>query len=376
MLYQEKIMIIPIILFASIAFFILFGAHYFVYRSALFFFPLPADIRIWLAWMLFFLGASFLASTFLAHWYDSSFSKWYYIFSAVWAGILSNIFFAFLIAKLIALVLPGFADEKSKILLGIAFLFLGLAVSIYGLWNARHPRLKYIEVQIANLPATWHGRTAVQLSDIHLGYMYGSNYMRGVAGQIKEAGPDIIFLTGDVFDGVGDNLVESVSPLKDLSPQLGKFFILGNHETYLGIDKTINAIKTIDARVLRDEIAEVDGLMVAGADYPAMRVRQSPEHLKSLLDRLDKDKPSILLNHEPIYTSLVKSAGVDLQLSGHTHNGQLWPYNIFTRLIYGKYHNGFFQENNFAINTSAGTGTWGPPMRIGNTPEITVIRFK
>ena len=243
----------------------------------------------------------------------------------------------------------------------------------YGVWNANHPKLRHIEVSIKNLPSSWRGLTAVQISDLHLGAIRGRGFFQRVVDTINTVHPDIVFITGDLFDGAGDNLLDISSPIKDIKAPLGKYFITGNHETYLGIGKALGALEGTGVDILQDRLVEIDGVQILGIDYPHGEGRKD---LGSVMQLLDRSKPNIVLFHSPVHIPFFKQSGVNFQLAGHTHKGQLWPLNYITDRVYDGYDWGLHEEEDYTLYTSVGTGTWGPPMRTGNTPEITVIKFK
>lgn len=252
-------------------------------------------------------------------------------------------------------------------------LLLGIAFGIYGLWNAQNPIIKNTDIQISNLPESWKGKKIVQLSDIHLGLVYGADFMLDVINKVNEQNPDIIVITGDYFDGNCCGLQNYALMLNQLKAQKGKYFITGNHETYIGTDTVRNALTDTDVVFLNDETVDIDGLKITGIGYPLIGENKD---FGSILKKIKPEDPDILLYHEPSIIKQTKKADVDLMLSGHAHDGQMVPLNLITRMIFGKYHTGFYKEGNFNINTSTGVGTWGPPLRTGNHPEIGVFTLK
>lgn len=179
---------------------------------------------------------------------------------------------------------------------------------------------------------------------------------------------DFVFITGDLFDGTGDDLYRFIEPLTRLKVPI--YYITGNHETYLGVEKAVAAIEKTKIKLLRDEIVDLGGIQLIGIDYPQ---RGWKKDIAPVLEKIDRTKPSILLYHEPAQIETAKRFDVSLQLAGHTHNGQMWPMKIFTFLIYKGFDHGLHQMGDFSLYTTSGAGTWGPPMRIGSTPEIVII---
>jgi uncharacterized protein len=150
-------------------------------------------------------------------------------------------------------------------------------------------------------------------------------------------------------------------------------YILGNHETYLGVDKVERVIRKTKIKLLRDQIVEIGGLQIIGIDYPP---REQSKNLEPVLETMDKGKPTILLFHRPSQVETARRYPIALQLSGHCHNGQMYPMQIFNYLAFKGLSHGLHQFGDFTIYTTSGVGTWGPPMRIGSTAEIVIITLQ
>jgi hypothetical protein len=159
------------------------------------------------------------------------------------------------------------------------------------------------------------------------------------------------------------------------APQ-GIYFVTGNHETYLGVQRACEALRTTPVRVLADERVVIDGLQVIGINYPE---RGHPSDFAGKMAKLpgfDPALPSILLYHSPSQVAEAKAAGINLQLSGHVHQGQIFPLQVITRLLFGRYYHGLYVDRDYTLYTSSGTGVWGPTMRTGNHPEIAVFQLE
>jgi hypothetical protein len=209
-----------------------------------------------------------------------------------------------------------------------------------------------------------------------LGRVLGAAFLQDLVEQINRENPSIVFITGDLFDGIDGRLDGLVAPLNGLRAPLGIYYVTGNHETYLGVDRALAALKKTKVRVLRDEMVVIDGLQIIGIDYPERAFSKNVAAVITKLPEFNSGAPSILLYHNPSQVGQAKAAGINLQLSGHTHKGQIFPIQFISRLIYGKYYNGLHVEGDYTIYTSSGAGTWGPTMRTGNHPEIAVIRLE
>lgn len=350
------------------------ATHYLVYAGLTRWLDINSQAgRTMLGVSLVFLAISFVAASALARYFSGAAVKYYYLLAAVWEGLIVYLLLSFGIIWLISYISQSLGWAINIKLLAAVFIALAFMTTGYGVWNARRPIVKRITVPIKNLPVDWRDRKAVLISDLHLGILLGTDFMDKIAGLINNEQPDMLFITGDYFDGTCPNYKALAEPLKFVEPPLGKYFALGNHETYLNNEEALKSLEQAGVKVLRDEIVDIGGMFIVGADYPQAG---SKNNIEELLTQVDKEKPSILLYHEPRFIKLAQASGIDLQLAGHIHGGQFFPINLITRLIYGKYHYGLHRKDNYAIYTTSGAGTWGPPLRIGARAEIVVISFK
>jgi hypothetical protein len=260
--------------------------------------------------------------------------------------------------------------------LGWAAVGSAMLYSAYGIANAYHPRIVRFDVRIKNLPPRWRGRKLVHLSDLHLGRVLGAPFMARVVDGVMAENPAIVLITGDLFDGSDGKLEDLVAPLNRLAPPEGVYFVTGNHETYLGVERSYAALRSTPVKILADECLEIDGLQVVGISYRERGHSWDFAGKMAGLRGFDPTRPSILLYHSPSQIAQAKAAGISLQLSGHVHQGQIFPLQFVTRLIFGKYYHGLHNEGDYTLYTSSGTGLWGPTMRTGNHPEIPVIRLE
>jgi len=368
---------ILISLFIVIALSILFLGHYLVYASILHFFGIIAfEHRTALAVVLFVLPLSFIASSFLAHWSDNLLTRVLYFCSSLWLGVGLTLLTAFGLAWMAWGLTRLFARSPNPMWFGLAAVGLTVVYSAYGIWNAYHPRVVNFHVHIKNLPPSWQGKTLVQLSDVHLGQVLHADFLARAVAKINAQKPAMVLITGDLFDGADGNLEALVAPLNRLVAPQGIYFVTGNHETYLGVQRSYAALRATPVRILADECVVIGGLQVIGISYPERGHALNFAEKMAKLPGFDPALPSILLYHSPTQVAEAKAAGINLQLSGHVHQGQIFPLQFITRMMFGKYYHGLHTEGDYTLYTTSGTGLWGPTMRTGNHPEIAVIHLE
>jgi predicted MPP superfamily phosphohydrolase len=277
---------------------------------------------------------------------------------------------------IITFVTRFFNFNIEPFILAVFFFTVAAIVTANGAWKTFRPQIKEITVKIPNLPAEWKGKKIVQLSDVHLGQVYRENFMRHVAQKVNSAEPEMVVITGDLFDGMDGDLHSPVKPLNLIRARQGIFFVTGNHETYLGLEKAFAALQNTKIKILEDEVVDVNGLKLIGISHPLrMETKDIAATLRQLSDAY-VGHPNILLYHSPIQIDQIRKEGVNLELCGHTHKGQIFPLNLITRAIYHGYDYGLHKLGTYTLYVSNGVGTWGPSVRTGNTPEIVVITLK
>ena len=235
-----------------------------------------------------------------------------------------------------------------------------------------------LDIPLRGLPAEMDGFTVVQLSDLHYGMLTENGKLSRIMERVNELKPDLIVITGDLVDEGVSHMEEMAQPLKLLKSRHGVLAITGNHEYYAGVNRAVEIMKSAGIEVLRNEMKVLpSGLQFLGVDDPTgSRRREEPAaDLEKQLSRLDREKASILLYHQPIHFEKAASFGVGLQLSGHTHGGQLYPIIYISRMIYPRTP-GLHQIGESKMYVSRGAGTWGPPMRLGSPPEIVEITLR
>lgn len=300
-----------------------------------------------------------------------------------WAGSLAmGLFSSVLVLTLlrdVLLLVAGTPALTTATAIGV--LVAATLMSLIGFINARRvARIVQVDIPLADLPAPLHGFTIVQLSDIHVGPTIKRDYVAAIVRHANHLGADVIAITGDVVDGNVAQLAPHTAPLADLRAPHGVFLVTGNHEYYSGAPAWIAEFRRLGLRVLLNEhvVIERGGarLVLAGVtDYSAQAFdpaqRSDP---KAALRGSPDGVPRILLAHQPRSALAAEEAGFDLQLSGHTHGGQFWPWNLFVTLQQ-PFTAGLHRLGRLKIYTSRGTGYWGPPKRFGAPSEISVLRL-
>ena len=372
--------------------------HFSLYRFVLRWFEIshPAARTVLLA-VVSFLAVSFMAAFFLLRWDETPWTINFYRMAAVWFALSIKLVLAVAATWTLYLALRVFgAPESAFRFAASGCVALALAWSAFGFWTAFHPVLTQVDVSLENLPERWRNRTIVQLSDLHLGHFHTAAGMHRLAERVNALAPDLVVITGDLFDGMAEGRMELVAPLSRLSSRLGVFFVTGNHEVYAGLRRCLGLVEKAGIRVLFNEVVEVDGLNLMGIAYPGIKNKDEISGLDPALDPSKGPRPLILLFHTPTDIrqdgaqdrrtatywrpdtsfALSRELGVSLQLSGHSHKGQVFPFDHITRWIYNGYDYGLHRMGGFSLFTSSGVGTWGPPMRTAAPPEIVVITLK
>ena len=245
------------------------------------------------------------------------------------------------------------------------------------------PVVRRVPIRIPGLDPGLAGLRIVTFSDGHLSHTYGGRRFERVVETVNAQRPDVVAIVGDLVDGDVDELREDAAPLADLVSAQGVFFVTGNHEYFVDTDAWLRHLPTLGIDVLRNERVPVRGRGVSSFDLAGIDDRTAaasglPGHgadLDAALDGRDDGVPLVLLAHQPVMVEQARAAGVDLQLSGHTHGGQLWPFD-YAILLDQPVVEGWSQQGPTQLYVTAGAGNWGPQMRVGARPEVTVVELQ
>jgi predicted MPP superfamily phosphohydrolase len=287
-------------------------------------------------------------------------------------------FMLYLLLSVILVDLFSLVLKTQALYYGIAVLVLSISVSSIGIWNAFNVRQTEQQITIKGMQKDIK---AMHLTDIHIGHFRGKEFLTNIVARTNDANVDVVFVTGDLFDGKVALSEENMEPLKYLHAPV--YFIEGNHDNYTGVQKIKSTLKGFGINVLENEIADFNGIQIIGlnhmlADHESanMHAVANGKTVQSVLDSLplDTNKPSILLHHGPDGIKYAAQNGIDLYLAGHTHAGQLFPINIFANMMF-EVNRGLHDFNGTKVFVSEGVGTFGPPMRIGTKSEMVVLNL-
>jgi hypothetical protein len=355
---------------------LLLAAHCFIYYTCISFWQtLSPQIVLLLGTSLSLLSFTFVPAALLAFFHANRLVTLLYRLASVWLGFLNYLFWAACLCWLADMALTALGLHANRPFIAATLFGLAVAVGLYGLVNARILRIRRISVRLPGLPEAWRGRTALLLSDLHLGHINGRSFSRRIVAMAERLNPHLIFLPGDLFDGVRADAAALAEPFSQLAPPFGSYFSTGNHDEFGNAANYTEILNRIGISVLANAMVTIDGLQIAGVSYGDSG---SPIHLRAILESLHlvPGRASILLNHVPNRLPIVEQAGISLQLSGHTHSGQLFPFTFFTRCAFGRFTYGLQRFGGLQVYTSSGAGSWGPPMRVGTRPEVVLFTFE
>ncbi|MBN2200645.1 metallophosphoesterase [bacterium] len=339
----------------------------------------PILMWIWFAWVLTFPVGRFLESA--TH---NGLSRILVVAGSVYLAVMASLFLLFLVSDLIQLILKlipeasvrsAASSAKWPVVSASVVVAVTLLSTLAGAWNAGTVTVRNLDLQIPKAVEGMKDLRIAALSDTHFGTVLGRRHMDKVAARIREIDPDIILFCGDIFDedlteATEQNIAEAI---KALPSRHGTFAVLGNHEHFHNPRKAVEYLRSAGVVVLEDSIATVsDRIRIIGRKDRQAGFRKT---VGDLVQTLQPEDIRILLDHQPFHLEEAEKNGIDLQFSGHTHYGQLFPFNFITDLVYELSY-GYLRKGNTHIVVSSGAGTWGPPVRTAGRTEVVGIRVR
>jgi len=374
------------LIFFTVILSIHFLVNFYIYRKISLFLP-PETIYRTIALTTFWISASsYFAGRVLEKFYLSLFSDLLIWIGAIWFAFMLYFVLSFLVVDFLRLVdylfgvFPSFITRNfpnTNYIAGIiVFGMISLTV-LFGFINSRYIVVKDLEMKIEKKAGNLTELKITMFSDLHLGSMIGKKYAQKVVRMVNEQNPDIILIPGDIIDeDIEPVLRDSIcEELKKLRSKYGTYSITGNHEYIGNAEKAVDYLTRNGINVLRDSSLLVDSsFYLVGREDRSIRqfTGRNRKPLPEIMKDVTKDLPVILMDHQPFKLEEAEGLGADLQLSGHTHHGQLWPFNFITEKIY-ELSWGYKMKGNTHYYVSCGVGGWGPPVRIGSRPEIVNI---
>lgn len=363
--------ILSFLLFLSIFSAVMYGIHYFIFTNISKHIGLSDKLLNYIKWFIILSGISIVAGPILSRFLQIHFIKQY---GFIWLGSASIIFSLFLAAKIFMLI---FQTKHKQIV--IISLVISFFIIIYSVINqASKPVVKSLEIYTKKGESGFKNLSIVQLSDMHIDNSTNINRIISIVETINSLNPDLIVITGDLIDGpVSKNNHIIAQALKNLRSKYGVYAVTGNHEYYSGIKNFFELAKNCGICVLNDKTININEQMdLTGiTDHSSARAKKNNPGSYIFMNKLDKKKINILLSHRPYGFEMFMKMGIDLQLSGHTHAGQIPPMDLIVQIFY-KFPYGLYRIGDSYIYTSSGTGIWGPPMRFLSDSEIVHIKIK
>ena len=344
------------IIFLSIILLLSFAINFYVLSRLCGLFRIKKGAAFWIFVLL--CTVSLIGATIFRSSVDNIISSTLYFISAGWYGVLWLLFSTLIVYEILRFFL-----KIKPFTAGVLIITIVALATIYSFINAQ-----FIHIKKLTIPGNTD-LNVVQFYDIHLGSVSG-NFLERVIDKTNTLNPDLILITGDLVDNHNKKTQKALEALKNLKAPT--FFVTGNHERYVGPAKVINSLKAANVKALRNQLTNFGEIQIIGID-----ANTDKNNIEQVIQKLNMDSSRfcILISHHPVELETLSLAGVDLALSGHTHGGQIFPFNYVVRLSH-KYLSGLYKHNGTYLYVTSGTGTWGPRMRLGSRSEIVLIKIK
>lgn len=347
---------------------------------------IPASYEIYYIALFMFLSLSYLTGRFLERKYPGRFSSALIWIGSLWlAAIVYFLLFTILIdlLRLINFIVPFYPAyvysdyRKFKLIIFFVVTAVVVLIVLFGYLNARSPRIMYLNLEIPKKTNGLKQLTIAVASDIHLGTIICKSRLEKIVNIINSLDADLVLLPGDVVDeDIGSVIRQNLGEtLRKIKSKYGVYGITGNHEYIGGVEPACKYLVEHGIIELRDSAAKVaDSFYIVGREDRSIKgfAGKTRKTFEELMQGVDKSLPIILMDHQPVHLEEAEQNGIDLQLSGHTHHGQLWPFNFITKKVY-ELSRGYKKRGKTHYYVSCGVGTWGPPVRTGNRPEVISI---
>jgi len=326
----------------------------------------PFYITVVAGTISFFITMGFLKST------SNGLFGLYYLVSSSFLGFLLFTLLLLLCFEIINLII-----KLPRKLSGITILGLAFLITVCSIWNSRHYEISRIDIPVNSLQ---NELNIMHLSDIHLGFQRGADYLEDIVNETNALNPDLVLITGDIIDSKGDESINLLAPLSRL--EAPAYFTYGNHDFYAGLDRVLEALEENKVKVLRNEVVITNGIQLVGLEY--MNTDTLTYDIHQVNDKtisevlptlnLSAELPAVVMQHGPVGADYLAQNGIDCVIVGHTHAGQVFPATIIAEYVF-PYNIGLHKYENTYIYVSQGAGTFVLPMRLGTFNEITLIRL-
>ena len=372
------------IIFFTIVLGVYFGGNFYIYKRAIHALHSGGTFLFLFKILLLALILSFPIGRLMDRFCRCEFSDFLTVVGSFWLGVMLYSVLTLAFIDLLRVInhyfnaFPQFIDSNpvtaGRILFICAFLLVSVIMA-FGFFSARNVKITQIDIPLKKLSLKHNALKIVQISDVHLGTIIHKERLIEIVEKANALNPDLVLITGDLVDENVAKLEDMVDPLSKIKSRLGVYAVTGNHEFYAGVDQAVRFMEQAGVCVLRNRYVTIDStLNLVGLDYMTeeQQLGRINPPLEEIMKGMDKSLPTILMYHTPIRLKKAEAAGIDLQLSGHTHKGQLFPFNLITKLVY-TVDSGYARIGKMQIYVSNGVGTWGPPLRVGAPPEIVQI---
>jgi uncharacterized protein len=373
------------LIFFGIILVIYSAANYYLYIRGIQAFSIVQPLRRWYTVAYIVLSYSFFVAMILERTASSAFSEWVFRIGTFWLAFMLYLLMAVIVIDLVRLVnllfhfLPPIT-ASFKSIAGITAISLVSIIVIAGYINARNVVVKEIPITIYKKVNGNPDMKVLMVSDIHLGALIGERREKRLLDIVREQHPDLVLICGDLIDSeIAPVLRKNLGKhIQEIKTPMGVYAITGNHEYIGGITQSLKYLRSINITMLLDSVVTLpNGVQLVGRNDRSANGfgsdKQKPLH--ELLTGIDYEKPIFVMNHQPYNLDEAVNENVDLHLSGHTHHGQLWPFNYITNAMF-ELSWGFMKKGDTNFYVSSGFGTWGPSVRLGNRPEVVVFHIE